>query len=201
MRKTLWTTGLLAATVIVVIIAMSLSTSRTADAYNSYECGDDDFVHWSGGRATFDVAHGGFPAWWKSEIIHASGVWDAPSVGADFNFVEDDQSANDWTKRTRLYNSRIAETYFRANGETCHITEVDTWFNTRYSFAICDDCNDGTYDVRTVAIHEFGHWLVLDHVPWNRPWDYDCVMWLDHGTDHSLCGHDIAGIVEIYGAD
>ena len=156
----------------------------------------------SGDSATFDVDHGGFSDSWKAEIIYANAYWDAPSVGADFDFVLNSQSDNDWTKQTNYYTTRVAVTEFAYNGSTCHLNEVDVWFNTRYSFDACvDDCPSGTYDIRSVAIHEFGHWLVLDHVPWNRPWDWDCVMYDEHGTDYTLCGHDIAGIIEIYGAD
>ena len=123
-------------------------------------------------------------------------------MGADFVFTYDNGSSNDWTKRTDHYTTRIAVSETEYNNSTCQLYEVDTWFNTRYSFDVCaHDCPSDTYDVRSVAIHEFGHWLVLTHVPWNRPWDWDCVIYAEHGTDYTFCGHDIDSIVEIYGAD
>ncbi len=50
------------------------------------------------------------------------------------------------------------------------------------------------------AMHESGHWLVLDDIPTWKVWDRSCAMYGWHGTDHTLCSHDIAGIKEIYGA-
>ena len=185
----------------IAIVGTLATATPVAQAYNSMDCGEDDFVHWSGNSTTFDSAHGGFPGWWEAEIIYANGGWDADSVGADFTFVYDGSSSHDWTKRTNRRNPRIAETILVYSGSTCHLSDVDTWFNTRFSFDICTDCPDDTFDVRTVAIHEFGHWLVLEHISSWRPWDWDCVMWKAHGTDHTLCGHDEAGIIQIYGAD
>ena len=91
----------------------------------------------------------------------------------------------------------MASVYVSASDCT-EIVEVDTWFNTYYSWADCDpDCGDDQ-DVRGAAIHEFGHWLSLSHIPSWKPWDFGCVMW-PKNPDRTLCGHDIAGIQEIYG--
>ena len=202
MKKTLWATGLLAAALIAVFVGISIATSPVAEAYNSDNCPHDEsqFIRWAGNSADFDVDHGGFPSWWKTEIIYANGIWDHSSVGANFNFVLNNQSNNDWFKKTntRITWIAVAELYW---GDDCYLDDVDTWFNTRYSFAICDDCNEGTFDGRTVAMHEFGHWLVLRDIPEWKFWDDDCAMYKWHGQDHTLCGHDKAGIKEIYGTD
>ena len=203
MRRITLRTGLLASALIAVAIGVTIAISPVADAYNSYNCPFDNtkFVRWAGNSATFDVDHGNFASWWKTEIIYANGIWDADSVGANFNFVLDNQSGNDWYKKTSFMTDWIAVAEYAWNKNTCNLAEVDTWFNTRFSFAICDNCNEGTYDVRTVAMHEFGHWLLLKDIPEWRFLDRGCAMYYWHGKDHTLCGHDKAGIQEIYGTD
>lgn len=152
------------------------------------------------GRA--DVYHGGFPTWWRNETIRGAAIWDVSTVGADFNFIMDSSSSHDWKKQTLNSLSEIGITVLVANSNTCRLTSVDTWFNSKYSFAICSNCNHNTYDVRTVAGHEFGHWLVLEDYPMYDFWsDGQCLVRDWHGTDHTLCNDDVEGIIELYGED
>jgi hypothetical protein len=172
-----------------------LKDRGVAVAYNSVSCGSG-FLRWQGQSTTYDPQSGISEGWWQAEIIYASGIWN--NAGANFSFQFDGGSSYDWTKIYFPFDDSIGGTsYLQTN---CRFTDVDSWFNTRYSFADCPtSCAPNTYDVRTVAAHEFGHWLQLGHVDWWRFWDYDCVMWLEHGPDRTLCGHDVAGIQEIYG--
>ena len=129
-------------------------------------------------------------------------IWDVSTVGADFDFIMDSSSSHDWKKQTLNSLSEIGITVLAANASTCRLTSVDTWFNTKYNFAICSNCNHNTYDVRTVAGHEFGHWLVLEDYPWYDFWsDGQCLMRDWHGTHHALCNDDVEGIIELYGED
>lgn len=71
------------------------------------------------------------------------------------------------------------------------ILEADMTFNTRFSWS-----TDGWYgyDVQTVALHEFGHWVGLDHTPL-----YESIMYYrNKGTQRYLHSSDIAGIRHIY---
>ncbi|MDZ4132050.1 MAG: matrixin family metalloprotease, partial [Dethiobacteria bacterium] len=73
------------------------------------------------------------------------------------------------------------------------ILEADMTFNTRFSWS-----TDGWYgyDVQTVALHEFGHWVGLDHTPL-----YESIMYYRiKGTQRNLHSSDIAGIRHIYSA-
>lgn len=71
------------------------------------------------------------------------------------------------------------------------ILEADMTFNTRFSWS-----TDGWYgyDVQTVALHEFGHWVGLDHSP-----IYESIMYYSNkGTQRYLHSSDIDGIRHIY---
>ena len=89
------------------------------------------------------------------------------------------------------------------HGGNCLITRVETHFNTRYTLNVCDtdpgDCNQsGVHDVKAVSLHEFGHWLVLEHT---AAWRYGCVMRNGEPEDRTLCTDDQNGIQFIYGED
>lgn len=52
-------------------------------------------------------------------------------------------------------------TYYTVNNQ---IIDVDTVFNPEFSMGTNDtNCFLGSYDVQTIALHEFGHWGVLRH--------------------------------------
>ena len=54
----------------------------------------------------------------------------------------------------------IATTYFWSSGS--NLIECDIVFNDpNYTWSTSSTCPSGKYDVQTVAVHEFGHWLNL----------------------------------------
>ena len=67
----------------------------------------------------------------------------------------------------------------------------DIFFNTAQSW----QTNGTTYDLLTVAIHEFGHALGMAHSQIDTADMYAYY----HGADQSLTSDDVAGIQSIYG--
>lgn len=124
-------------------------------------------------------------------------MWSDSSVGSPFTLVADTGSSHDWYTNTDYGTTAIAVTSVLG----CTITDVDTWFTTRYEFDDCDPCDEGVYDASTVAMHEFGHWVLLYDIEWWRWWDSNCAMYGYDGPETGLCDHDIAGVQEIYGTD
>ncbi|MBI2013598.1 MAG: matrixin family metalloprotease [Candidatus Colwellbacteria bacterium] len=82
------------------------------------------------------------------------------------------------------------------------VLDVDTVFNTLYTFS--DSPGVGEYDIQSVMAHEFGHWLVLEHVPLSDCTDpsIDPVMCPGTGDGETyyrtLKQDDIDGINHIY---
>lgn len=62
----------------------------------------------------------------------------------------------------------LAVTYIRYNTTTGEVVDVDTVFNSRLPWAMFDaagsECQSqpDAYDVKNIAVHEFGHWIGLD---------------------------------------
>ena len=186
--------------VLAVIVTM-MALERPVSAYETDDCETDGMtLRWAGQGAFYNTTNHNFPTWWRNEIHSGAAIWNHPDVAADFEFSSHSYSNNTWYRQTIRSITDIGLAIPSIDDETCQLTRVRTLFNTRYDFEICTDCDGGNYDVRTVAAHEFGHWLHLGHVPWWKPWDWDCVMYLWHGSDRTLCNDDIEGIVAIYGA-
>jgi len=75
------------------------------------------------------------------------------------------------------------------------VGEVDTYFNSLYSWN--DNCimNEGTdADALTVALHEFGHWMVFRHECW-----FDTVMCPDWTCKQNLFDSDRDAMMSVYG--
>jgi len=80
-------------------------------------------------------------------------------------------------------------------GGPLYVVEADTAFNTRYTFSTTATPTHN--DLESVSLHEFGHWLILEHSEFEA-----AVMWyrLMTGTaKRTLHSDDIAGIKALYG--
>jgi len=93
----------------------------------------------------------------------------------------------------------LAVTYIWYSGST--ILENDVEFNKHYNWSTSPTCPGGYYDVQSVGLHEFGHWLCLSDL-YNAA-DAAKVMYgyaSSGTTKRALTADDIAGIQSIYGA-
>lgn len=93
----------------------------------------------------------------------------------------------------------IAVTYIWYYGDTGEIIEVDTIFDTDYSWSVTRE--SGKMDLQNIATHEFGHWLVLDDL-YNRPARKQTMYgYSTYGETikRTLESGDIAGLESIYG--
>jgi hypothetical protein len=94
-------------------------------------------------------------------------------------------------------DTTLAETtyWFYTNGD---IFEVDCVFNDNKTWSTGTTTPGGQIDLESVMLHEFGHYLSLDHSTVQA-----AVMWptIGAGTQkRTLNADDIAGIIAIYGA-
>jgi hypothetical protein len=149
-------------------------------------------IHWDTNSVGADIYD--LPLEWNLATFHAALSWNyAP---ANFSFYFSSTSTNTWTAANYGDTGALAYTTTYYNPSTKHIVEVDSAFNTYYPFSIGG--GGGTYDVQTVALHEWGHWLMLNDLRW--PWNRSKVMYGAYtGVKRVLHQDDIDGIVYIYG--
>lgn len=140
---------------------------------------------------------------WKNEIRAAAAAWEAVS---GINMVEVlDNGAPLGTSGNQQGDGRFGDIRifggsvpggplayaYRPPASNGGTRAGDIVLNTYYDWSI-----DSDYDLQTVAIHEFGHALGLDHagVPQG-------VMWgVYNGVKQTLAADDVAGIRAVYGA-
>lgn len=140
--------------------------------------------HWDTNVVYYDVST--LPTSWKNCIYAAAIEWNG--AGAAFEFDGWTGSDNDITRGYYGDETWLAETAITGYP---HITEVDTVFNTRYTWYT--DGND--YFVQSTATHELGHWLMLGHTSSST----DAIMYYYYNGETDLKQDDIDGIIYIYG--
>ena len=146
----------------------------------------------------------GGPPGSRQAVQNAAATWN--SAGANFSFVytgthsrsgaEERNSINEVTWNNMGVGSTLARASWWYYISTNEIFEVDMVFNTAHSWSAGLPIATGSYHVETVALHEFGHWLSLDH----SQEAYQSVMWWQYlGYQPVLFSDDISAIKALYG--
>jgi hypothetical protein len=155
-------------------------------------------IRWSGASpiVSFKV---NAPGEYSSHIQAAAATWS--NAGANFSFNYSGPHSRNGAASLNQVNeimwadlgttSALALATIWCSGTT--IIETDMVMNTRFNWTT----NPFSYhDVQTVALHEFGHWIGLNHSA-----DYNSIMYYQYkGTQRQLSPDDVAGIQFIYGS-
>jgi hypothetical protein len=125
---------------------------------------------------------------------------DAGSTGAAGSLAATN-GFNEICFRSVSESRTIAVTYIWYNRFTKAVIEVDTVFNTYYTWTISSGGVAGTMDLQNIATHEFGHWLVLDDL-YTQPAAEQTMYGYGREAETKKCtleSGDVAGIEKIYG--
>lgn len=154
-------------------------------------------IRWSGSSPVVSFRINA-PEDYSNHIQVAAATWS--NAGANYSFDYSGPHSRNGTASMNQTNeimwadlgttSALALATIWCSGTT--IIEADMVMNTRFNWTT----NPFSYhDVQTVALHEFGHWIGLNHSP-----DYNSIMYNQYkGTQRQLSPDDIAGIQYIYG--
>lgn len=155
----------------------------------------------------FTVCMTGFPVEAKARLMEAAKEWNYEN--STFSFGPDNcplvtsfpPSAPDGVlliDMGPLLSGNIAETAVMGDTTSGYITECDIRFSSGHSWHFeSGPAPNSQYDFLSVAIHEFGHCLGLDHSTTSSAVMYDIIS---PGTKNRTLGSDdIAGREFIYG--
>lgn len=150
-------------------------------------------IYWNTDTVTYDMTS--LPGSWQTQVLYAAGSWNG--AGADFEFISNSQSINE------IYQEYMPDESAIGLAGGYRIVGTDYWystwmkFNTKYTFST--NGASGTYDIQSIAVHEFGHWLKLNDV-YFWPWEGKVMYFtINTGTiRRDLHQDDIDGINAIY---
>jgi hypothetical protein len=151
----------------------------------------------------FKVNPSGGPENSLAAIQNAAEAWNG--AGANFSFSYDglhsrtDGISFNGVNEILFFNSpgpELGYASWQVSGPDGVIIEADFYLNTRYSWTTAGTPLTGSpFDVQTASMHEFGHFLGLDHSA-----DVNAIMYAFYqGVRRTLHPDDIAGIRSIYG--
>ena len=134
--------------------------------------------HWEHKEADYYINTSSCPAGAEAAINAAAGTWNGASWGGDNDFTfnyegstlryadkKDNHNVIAFQNITSAGSNTVARTYIRSRGlwpiPRDRIKEIDTIFDVDKYWATAPTANH--YDIESVALHEFGHWLELEH--------------------------------------
>jgi hypothetical protein len=135
---------------------------------------------WSNAGAKFAFSYGGTTTTYTATNPETDGV----------NCIS-------WSSAFDDGDTTLAETTYWYYVPSGNIYECDCVFNDKHTWSTAATTPGGQFDVESVMLHEFGHFLSLDHSEVSA-----AVMWptIAAGVQkRTLSADDIAGIIAIYG--
>ena len=153
---------------------------------------------WSGTSVNYYI-NSSFASSVRTSMRSADATWDAAGSGSPFRFYYQSTTSrnpNVWAGSCDAHNDVgyynngntgvPAATYTDSSGSGSTIVENDTTFNTYYSWSTSGA--SGSFDVRSVMTHEFGHWLRLLDL-WSSGSPSNC----GSSSESTMCGSIATG--------
>jgi hypothetical protein len=172
--------------IIALTVLLAFLVSGTVFAFNY------SGLHWSSSSAYYKY-RASLPSAWQTQVYNAAGTWNNASK---FKLYYSTSCSNSWGAANYGLSGAAGYTTNQFTGQILNYCYSD--YNTYYSFASNGDSTK--YDLRTVALHEFGHWGVLDDI-YNSDFSTSVMYYtINKGQlKRSLTSDDISGIRYIYG--
>lgn len=180
----------------IILVILLLLPAKAEAHYNlkGIQCNDEaDFVYC---YYDPDPYYGSaIPRSWRPYIGLAESSWSSHSSAVDLHSVADYNDANNYIYRAN-WITEIALTDLYCDYDTGNVLFWAIMFNEDNNFY-----TDGRkFDVKTIALHEFGHVLGIDHVGFSLLPDTRAhMMYYSYTTAKPLHAHDIDALVAIYG--